>query len=153
MSGSSQTFYYDQLNNRLIDGSNVSAVIATTAYPKIYRNNEHFIVRGYVYSDASTSTKANLASLTMSVKIGTVGSTALLTANSASCNQTADWPTSVNVSSGQICFWVNTAGSAVDTALGSLDSKTYACNINGNDSDGDDRTIAQLNIVLQNTPD
>lgn len=152
MSGSSLVFYYDQLTNEAIDGSNVAAVATATEQPEFFRNNEHFIFRGYVYSDASTSTKANLSSLTMSVKIGSLGSAALMTANSASCNQSADW-SNVNVAGGQICFWVNSCGSAIDTALGTTDSKQLYCNINGLDSSSDDRTIAQFAVKLMNTPD
>jgi len=152
MSGISQQVYYDQLTNQLIDGTNVSSVISTNTYAKLFRNNEHVIIRANVYSDASTSTFANLAGLTLSAKIGTVGTTALMTANNASFNQTADW-SMANASAGKICFYVNTSGTAVDTALGTVEFKNYACNINGNDISGDDITVAQFNIQLKNTPD
>ena len=153
MGGLSSEFYYDQYTSKLISSSNVAGVITSTAYPKVFRNNEHAILRGYVYSDASTETRANLAGLSWSAKIGDVGDTALITnSNNASFNLTEDWA-QANVSSGATCFAINTAGTAVDSALGSLPSKVYACNINGNDSDGDDRTVAQFNIILTNTPD
>ena len=152
MGGSNLVYYYDQLTNQVIDSSNVSAVATVQEYPTFFRNNEHFIFRGYIYTDASNSIKANVATLAMSVKIGVLGSAAYMTANTASCNKVADWA-SVNTSAGQICFWVNSSGTVIDTAMGSTESKTLFCNINGLDTDSDDRTIAQFPCILKNTPD
>jgi len=153
MGGSNVEIYYDQATNNLISGSNVAGVNITTTYPRIFRHNEHSIIRNNIYSDASTTTQANLAGLTWSVKIGQRGETALITnSNSASFNLTSDWA-SANVNAGTICFSVNTAGSIIDTALASSDSKQYSCHIMGQDSDGDDRTVAQYQITLVNTPD
>jgi len=153
MGGSNTTVYYDQKQNYLIDGSNVAGAFRTTTNPKIFRNNEHYIIRGYIYSDASTTTAADLSGIsTWSAKIGTAGSTALITVANAEFNQVADWSLA-NAAAGQICFNCNTAGSAIDTALGSLSSKQYLCHIIGEDGDGDDRTIAQFDITLTNTPD
>ena len=153
MGGSSVEVYYDQLTNNLISGNNVAGVNITTIYPRIFRHNEHSVIRNHVYSDASTSTLANLEALTWSVKIGARGETALITnSNSASFNLTADWA-AANVSAGAICFSINTAGSAIDTALGTTDSKQYSCHIMGQDSVGDDRTVAQYQVTIVNTPD
>ena len=152
MSGSNLEYYYDQVENIVIDGSNVSSVATAPEQPTFFRNNEHFIFRGHIYSNASTSTKANLSSLTLSAKIGALGATALMVSNSASFNQSADW-SSANAAAGDICFWVNSSSSAIDTALGSSDSKQYYCNINGEDVSNDDRTVAQFAVILMNTPD
>lgn len=152
MGGSSTTFYFDQVTDQLIKSTNVAAVILNGTLPKIYRMNEHQIVRAYIYSDASTETKANLSGLTMSAKIGAYGTTALITANSASFNLTDDWALA-NVAAGQICFFINTCSAAVGTDIGTAGSKQYVCNINGNDSDGDDRTISQVSITLMNVPE
>ena len=147
------TFYYDQYTDRLITSSNVAAVATSTIYPKVFRNNEGVVIKAHIYSDASTETQANLAGLTWSAKIGDVGETAIITnSNSASFNLTSDWA-DANVYSGQICFAVNTSGSVIDADLGTLESKRYTCNINGNDVDGDDCTVAQVYITVLNTPD
>ena len=153
MGGSNSEVYYDQKTNNLINSSNVAGANLTTIYPKIFRLNEHAIIRNYIYSDASTETQANLAGLSFTAKIGSRGSSALITnSNAASFNLTSDWA-SANVNSGHICFSVNTAGTAIDTALGTLDSKQYSCHILGTDGDGDDRTVAQYYITLVNVPD
>lgn len=152
MGGTASTVYYDQTKNQLIDSANVSAVVVSTAYPKMYRYNEHAILRANIYSDASASTAANLSGLTMTVKIGTPGSAAILSANSASCNQVADWA-SVDLNTGKVCFWVNTASTALGTALGSLEFKNYACHLIGEDTSADDRTIAMFNVSVMNTPE
>jgi len=147
------TFYYDQLTNRLINSSNVAGVQTTTIYPKIFRNNEGVVIKAHIYSDASTTTQTNLSGLTWSAKIGDVGESAIITnSNSASFNLTEDWA-DANVAAGKICFAVNTSGSAIDTDLGTLESKRYTCHIGGNDTEGDDCTVAQVYITLVNTPD
>lgn len=152
MGGSHLTYAYDQATNNLIDASNVAAVTVLSAELKIFRGDEHFILRGNVYSDASTSSAANLSGLTFSSKIGSLGTTAIISCDSSGFNNVEDWSL-VNVSSGSICFVINSAGSIIDTDLGTKLSKTYYCHIQGKDGDGDDRTIALFPVTILNTPD
>lgn len=152
MSGRYVTVYYDQLQDGLISSTNTSAATLTSTYPELFRNNEHFIVRANVYSDASASTMADCSALTLTAKIGTAGSAALISVASAAFNSASDWG-AVSPANGKICFYCNTCGSAIDTALGSLGQKQYVCHINGNDGDSDDRTVAQFPIILVNTPE
>lgn len=153
MSGKILTLYYDQLTDQLIDSSNVAAVTSLATIPEFFRNNEHTIFRLYVYSDASTSTESNLSTIaSYSGKIGKLGSTALMTAANATFNLAADWA-SADVAHGKICFWINSGGTAIDTDLGTVESKQYYCSIVGTDADSDDRTIVQFAVQLNNTPD
>lgn len=148
MSGIVQTVTYDQATNQLIDSSNVSAVILTTTYPQIFRDNEHAIIRATIYSDASQSQLADLSGMTFSACIGSPGATGVIAVDNAAFNQVADWAT-VNPATGKICFYIDTSTAAVDTALGTYDFKTYLCHIMA--TDGDDRTVALFNLRLINT--
>jgi len=145
------TIYYDRLTNNLISGTDVTQVTITTTYPKAYRLNDHAIIRCYIYSDASTSTVANLTGYTFTAKIGVVGSTALIDIPAGQFNVGADWSL-IDATTGKICFNFDTNNAAIDTALGSLDSKTLVCNINGAISGVDD-TIAQFYINIINVPE
>jgi hypothetical protein len=151
MGGSIQTIYYDQEQNSIINGSNVGSAIKTTTYPKPYVSNEHFIIRMYVYQDAANTTKANLAALTFTGKIGNAGETAIITSDNADFNVGTDW-SAINTTAGQICVFINTQSSTLIADLGTQNSKQYLFNITGTDSNSDDRTVAQYPIVILNAP-